>query len=373
MHNKIKNSKIKRRVLAAVISFLVFSTTGIPRSVPVLAATVKEDAVKKDAVKEDAVKRDGVKEDAVKVKRVLVDSEEMFVDQMTVFHVGLKDRKSNEELVIVPEKKGIVQVKTGKWGDGEKTFTLVPKKAGMVTLKISLVLTKAGKQKTLEEVEVKVHISERKKLNPTEVYDKCSQAMIEILAFDSVNSMSVGSGFFVSENQILTNYHVIEKASRLIIRDYSGKVYEATHIVDYSRANDLAILQVKETSEHALILNTKTVETGETVYALGSPLELTGTLSEGIVSTAYRLYENLVYHQSTAYISKNSGGGPLLNEYGEVIGVNTLMLLGEQNVYLAVDIRYISQLNRREPKPIQVLYDENAGKIKEEIIYISIP
>jgi S1-C subfamily serine protease len=339
--------------MASVLAFCVFSVTGISSSSPVLAATVKEEAVKES--------------------RILVDSKEMFIDQKTIFNVMLKDRTSNEDLVIVPEKKGVVQVKTGKWGDEEKTFTLVPKKEGTVTLKISLVATKAGKQKTLEEVELTVHVSERKELTPKEVYDNCSQAMIEILAFDSVNSMSVGSGFFISENQILTNYHVIEKASRLIIRDYSGKVYEVTHIVDYTSTYDLAILQVKETSEHALVLNSKTVETGETVYALGSPLELTGTLSDGIVSTAYRSYENMIYHQSTAYISKNSGGGPLLNRFGEVIGVNTLMLLGEQNVYLAVDIRYINQLNRKEPKPIQVLYDENVGKVKEEIIYISIP
>ena len=358
MHNKNKNSKLKRQFVAMGLAFCVFSTTGIHMSVTVFAATGKEEAVKEEAVKES---------------RILVDSKEMFIDQKTIFNVMLKDRKSNEDLVIVPEKNGVVQVKTGKWGDEEKTFTLVPKKVGTVTLKISLVVTKAGKQKTLEEVVLKVHVSARKELTPKEIYDNCSQAMVEILAFDSVNSRSIGSGFFISENQILTNYHVIEKASRLIIRDYGGKVYEVTHIVDYTSTYDLAILQVKETSDHALNLNTKTVETGETVYALGSPLELTGTLSEGIVSTAYRFYEDMIYHQSTAYISKNSGGGPLLNQFGEVIGVNTLMLLGEQNVYLAVDIRYINQLNRKKPKPIQVLYDENIGKVKEEIIYISIP
>lgn len=353
MHNKRKKVMIKRQLIATVLSICVFISTGIHMSTPVLAAATRQEAVEQS--------------------RILVDSKEMFINQKTIFDVGLKDRGSDEDLIIVPKTKGVVQVKTGKWGDEEKTFTLLPKKAGTVALKIALVTSKAGKQRTIEEAELIVHVSERKELTPKEIYDNCSPAMIEILAFDSVNQRSLGSGFFISENQILTNYHVIEKASRLIIRDYSGKAYELTHIVDYTSTYNLAILQVKETSEHALILNPKTVETGETVYALGSPLELTGTLSEGIVSTAYRSYEGMTYHQSTAYISKNSGGGPLLNRYGEVIGINTLMLLGEQNVYLAVDIRYINQLNRKEGKPIEVLYEENKGKVKEDIIYISIP
>lgn len=353
MHNKNKNVKIKRQIMAALLAFCVVTTTEFPMTIPVLAATGKEEAVKES--------------------RILVDSNEMFINQRTSFTIGLRDKASNEDLVIVSKTKGLVEVKNGKWGDELKTFTLLPKKAGRAVLRLSLVSTKAGKQKVLEEVELIVHVSDRKELTPEEISYNCSQAMIEILAFDSVNSKSLGSGFFISENQILTNYHVIEKASRLIIRDYHGKVYEVTHIVDYTSSYDLAILQVKEKSEHALRLNLKTVETGETVYALGSPLELTGTLSEGMVSKAYRSYENMTYHQSTAYISKSSGGGPLLNVFGEVIGVNSLMLLGQQNVYLAVDIRYINRLNRKEPKPIQVLYEENKDKVKEEIIYISFP
>ena len=343
----------KQPILAVLFLCCLFLSTEINVTIPVSAAMVEEDS------------SEG--------RRISVESEELFINQRTVFRVILKDRTQQEDLMIVSEDEEIVGVQGGKWREDRKTCVLVPKKAGVVTLKITGVVYREDNQQIVEERFLRVYVSERKVLTPNSIYDQCSQAMVELLAFDSVNHISLGSGFFIAGDQIVTNYHVIEDASRLIVRDYNGKTYEVTHLIDYNKCYDMAILKVKEKSEHALVLNRTTVETGETAYALGSPLELTGTLSEGIVSNAYRMYENVTYHQSTAYISKNSGGGPLLNAYGEVIGVNTLMLLGMQNVYLAVDIQYITHLDHKEIEPITVLYDKNKDKVKEEIIYIFMP
>jgi S1-C subfamily serine protease len=290
-----------------------------------------------------------------------------------VIDVTLHDRTKQEDLVLVPESKGIVEVKNGKWREDQKSFVLIPQKEGTVTLKLKLKTSGASKGKGEEEILLQVHVSDRSEKTPFEIYENCNAAMVEIVVFDSMNTRKLGSGFFINGNQIVTNYHVIEEANSLIVRDYNGKVYEVTQLAASNKFYDLAILQVKEEVSQALILSSKTVQTGEIAYALGSPLELAGTLSEGMVSKAYRDYEGMTYQQSTAHISKSSGGGPLLNSYGEVIGVNCLMILSAQNVYLAIDVNYITLLDRQHPRPISELYEENKDKMIDNTIYITIP
>lgn len=305
--------------------------------------------------------------------RISIDCDDLYINQKTVIRITLKDRTNQEDLSVSPELKDIVRIQSGKWRGDQKTLVIIPLKPGKVILNIALKTNNTKNQQPISERKIKVTVKARIKMEPKEIYENCEEAMVEIITFDSMNSRNLGSGFFISGNEVVTNYHVIQEASKLIICDYRGKTYTVTHIVDYNKAYDLAILQVAEESQESLILNMDTVKTGETVYSLGSPIELSGTLSEGMVSKANRQYENISYHQSTAYISKNSGGGPLLNEYGEVIGVNTLMILGNQNIYLAMNIQYISLLDRKNPKPIDVLYEENKGKVKEQVIYITIP
>jgi S1-C subfamily serine protease len=353
LYNKRRNSTLMRRLLAILLGFCLVINIGIIAPEQVSAKTVVESG------KEES--------------RIGIDCKDFYINQRTVIDVTLQDRTKQEDLVLVPESKGIVEVKNGKWREEQKTFVLIPQQEGTVTLKLILRSSEDGKNQVEEEILLKVHVSDRSEKTPFEIFETCNTSMVEILVFDSMNAYKLGSGFFISGNQIVTNYHVIEEASRLIVRDYDGKVYEVTHLVACNKFYDLAILQVKEESEHALILSSKTVQTGETAYALGSPLELEGTLSEGMVSKAYRSYDDMIYHQSTAHISKSSGGGPLLNSYGEVIGVNCLMILSAQNVYLAIDVNYISLLDRQHPRPISELYEENKDKMIVDTIYITIP
>ncbi len=297
--------------------------------------------------------------------RLFYEASDIYINSKTIIDIVYKDRIKGEELTIHNSNDSVLKVKEGKWYEDKKTIILQPKKSGSSTITITT--------NDQEQLTITVHTQKRQEMTPQEIYETTNKAMVEILTFDANESMSMGSGFFINSNQILTNYHVIEYANRMIVRDYDGATYEVTHIYDYNTSYDLAILGVKEASKEALILNKNEVETGMDVYALGSPLELSGTISEGIVSKAYRQYEGKTYHQSTAYISQSSGGGPLLNSYGEVIGINTLRILGGQNIYLAVDIDYVKLLDRYHPKPIKNLYTENQGKIKIQEIYITIP
>lgn len=374
LHNKRNLYHIKC-LLGILLSFYVV----ILQTRPVTAAAATSSDAKVTATSSDAKVIATNSKTPIKESRIAYDCDHLYINQETVIRIMLKNRSEQEDLKVVSGNKEIVQVKNGKWRGDYKTLLIIPKKAGTADVSITLKKSNTSSKNTgndnqgKEELILKVHVRERSEMTPDEIYENSIEAMVEITTFDSINTRGLGSGFFISENEILTNYHVIQEANKLSVRDYTGKEYTVTHIVDYDTVYDLAILQVKEKSDHALILNTNQVNTGETVYALGSPLELTGTLSEGMVSKAYRQYENITYHQSTAYISKSSGGGPLLNQFGEVIGVNTLMILGNQNIYLAVDIQYISFLDRRNPKPIKALYEENQGKISIQTIYITIP
>lgn len=368
LHNK-KSLYNKRCLLGILLSFYISIFQTGP--VNVVAATSSNHKVFATNSKT-----------SVKESRISYDCDHIYMNQETVIRIMLKNRSEQEDLQVVSGNKDIVQVKSGKWRGDYKTLVLIPKKAGTAYVSVTLKKSNASSvnsksigndNQDKEELILKVHVKDKSEMTPDEIYQNSKEAMVEITTFDSINTQGLGSGFFISENEILTNYHVIQEANKLSVRDYTGKEYTVTHIVDYDTVYDLAILQVKEKSDHALILNTNKVNTGETVYALGSPLKLTGTLSEGMVSMAYRQYENITYHQSTAYISKSSGGGPLLNHFGEVIGVNTLMIIGCQNIYLAVDIQYISFLDRKNPKPIKALYEENQGKVSIQTIYITIP
>jgi serine protease Do len=108
-------------------------------------------------------------------------------------------------------------------------------------------------------------------------------------------------------------------------------------VLGYSEDYDLAIINIDAVTEH-LTVNKGGVSVGEVVYALGSPRGLTGSLSEGIVSSASRLIDGVDYIQITAPVSNGNSGGPLINEYGEVMGANTFMVADGQNLNFAVNI-----------------------------------
>ncbi len=114
-----------------------------------------------------------------------------------------------------------------------------------------------------------------------------------------------------------------------------------------SRQWDVALLRIEANNLPALDLGTglETVSVGESVLAVGHPEGLEGTVSTGIVS-AVRFDEDMEIHliQTTAPISKGSSGGPLLNVYDEVIGINTHTYVRGQNLNFAVPVDFMHQL-----------------------------
>ena len=171
--------------------------------------------------------------------------------------------------------------------------------------------------------------------------------------------LGFGSGFFVRDNLIATNYHVIEGAARgtaKLVGKFTTYTIEGFTATD--KTNDLALLKVTAPGIKPLPLGNSTdVKIGETVYVAGNPKGLEGTFSNGIISSL-RDKNTKERLQMTAPISPGSSGGPVLNSKGEVIGVSFMTLVGGQNLNFAIPSRYLTEL-LTQSKPAKPLAQDN--------------
>jgi S1-C subfamily serine protease len=148
-------------------------------------------------------------------------------------------------------------------------------------------------------------------------------------------SEALGSGFvYDSQGHIITNYHVIDGATKADVTFTDGNTYSAK-VIGKDPSADLAVLQITDNfSEEKVVplptANSSNVRTGEQVIAIGNPFGLSGTITSGIVSQLGRLLPNPDTGfsipntiQTDAAINPGNSGGPLLNVKGQVIGMNT--------------------------------------------------
>jgi S1-C subfamily serine protease len=150
-----------------------------------------------------------------------------------------------------------------------------------------------------------------------------------------------GTGFLVStDGRIVTNYHVIKGASSAIVKLPDGAFYDVDGVVAFDKERDLAVIKAHGKNFHVVTLgNSDRVQVGEEIVAIGSPLSLESTVSNGIVSGIRTIKdEGGKFLQITAPISPGSSGGPLFNMAGEVIGITTLYLKGGENLNFAIPI-----------------------------------
>lgn len=161
-----------------------------------------------------------------------------------------------------------------------------------------------------------------------------------------------GSGFVISsDGLILTNNHVVKDATEVIVHFYNKKKVKAK-VIGTDRHTDIALLKVDLDNLPTLKLaNSKKVEVGEWVIALGSPFGLSHSLTAGIVSATGRNsvgisnYENFI--QTDAAINPGNSGGPLINLDGEVVGMNTAIFSrsgGYMGIGFAIPSNMISDI-----------------------------
>jgi S1-C subfamily serine protease len=196
--------------------------------------------------------------------------------------------------------------------------------------------------------EARVRLSLLSALTAVELYERCAPAVFYIEVYDANGKkVKTGSGFFIAEDGMaLTNYHVLAGCTTAIVTLSGGERHDVLGIYDYDESRDIAVVKVDggnfDTLEAA---NSSDVRAGDAVYAIGSPLGLSGSISSGIVSSALRSVEGGDYIQIDAAISSGSSGGALLDAYGRVIGITSGSYSDGQNVNLAVPINALSALS----------------------------
>lgn len=197
---------------------------------------------------------------------------------------------------------------------------------------------------------------ERRILTSTEIGELAESVVkLEIALID--NSSATGSGFYYNDSGgIITNFHVIEGASFIRIIDNDGVIYEGDIIIKgYSEEDDLAVLDTDIANDSFIEFgDSDNVKLGNEIYAIGSPLGLINTLSDGIVSAIRP--EGI---QISAAISIGSSGGVLLNNYGEAIGVTYSGYIEGENLGLAIPINKVKMLEKNQELTLNELNGES--------------
>src|SRR5579862_1180920 len=172
------------------------------------------------------------------------------------------------------------------------------------------------------------------------VYRKNIPAVVNItskaVAFDFfyglVPQEGQGSGFVIDKDgHILTNYHVIADARQVEVTIHNRKKFRAT-VIGSDPAHDLAVIQINAPNLTPAVLgDSRNLQVGQKVYAIGNPFGLAGTMTRGIVSSIRPVKEPNGATideaiQTDAAINPGNSGGPLMNWHGEVIGINTMIL-----------------------------------------------
>jgi serine protease Do len=171
----------------------------------------------------------------------------------------------------------------------------------------------------------------------------------------------LGSGFFINEEgYLITNFHVIEGETQISLEVYhikdgqlERKNYKQIRIIAMNKFADLALLKVedKDAGKFAPVPlgSADKLAVGERVFAIGSPLGLERTVTEGIVSTKTRQMQGALYLQTTAQINPGNSGGPLFNLRGEVVGVTNMKITFGEGLGFAIPIEEVIYfLNHRD-------------------------
>jgi len=161
-----------------------------------------------------------------------------------------------------------------------------------------------------------------------------------------------GSGFILNpDGYMITNDHVIQGDTKITVtlfEEENGglrkRKFEDVRIVGTNAYADLALLKLegKDAKDLPWVpLGSGDDRVGETVFAIGNPLGMERTVSEGIISTLNRPFEGLTYLQMTTQINPGNSGGPLFNLNGEVIGVTNMKLLFAEGMSFAIPVERV--------------------------------
>lgn len=172
----------------------------------------------------------------------------------------------------------------------------------------------------------------------SDVVQKVRPSVVGVIteSFQTYSTSSAGSGIILSEDgYIVTNNHVVEGGDSIAVTLDDGETY-AAELIGTDVKSDIAVLKIDAQNLPAAEFgDSSQVEVGEAAIAIGNPLGLNGTVTAGIISAVDREIQvgssNMVLLQTDASINPGNSGGALLNEYGQVIGVNSAKISSEDS------------------------------------------
>jgi tetratricopeptide (TPR) repeat protein len=193
-------------------------------------------------------------------------------------------------------------------------------------------------------------------------------SVVVILTYDREGRLiGQGSGFFISKDgDVITNYHVLQGASRATIRSWDASMYPVKKVVAEDREADLMRVSVDlgQGTATPLLVSTSLPQVGDRIIVIGTPLGLEKTVSDGIVAAIREIPEFGKIIQLTAPISQGSSGSPVVNMNGEVIGIATFIILAGQNLNFAISGENIARLTSGEG---QTLSEREETRVEEMI------
>ena len=195
-------------------------------------------------------------------------------------------------------------------------------------------------------------------------------AVVAIATYDANGeALMTGSGFFLRTGQVVTNLHVIRGAVRGEIKtlDGKGKVYPIAGVLTVDEEGDLALLSVDMPAAPARSseLATELPDEGETIFVIGNPLKLEGSVSDGIVSAVREVPNSYRIIQITAPISHGNSGSPVFNLRGQVLGVVTVKVTNGQNINLAIAAARVGQLRPGTLRQLSEVTQKPKGDVAE--------
>jgi hypothetical protein len=267
--------------------------------------------------------------------------------------------KIKAELQLGPKYVQMVQDAASRWqaGQAEPSFPIVRAARGekpaisKIRPPDSLRLSKStDKERSYTWFPASIDINRRlkKSLPPSEIFDLVNTSVWTVISASTVdnlkamNNISLASAVAITDQNLLTNYHVIEKSPYVVVKH--GERFAKAMVISGDKQTDRCILKIEKATATPVkgFRKYNTLNIGETVYSVGSPKGLENTLGKGIISGKRELY-NLKLIQTTAQISKGSSGGGLFDSFGNLIGITTFKIVESEGLNFAISIEDFSQ------------------------------
>jgi serine protease Do len=202
----------------------------------------------------------------------------------------------------------------------------------------------------------RIALASAQEQNVRELVNSIGSAVVQVRT-----PAGLGSGFFINpEGFLITDFHVVEGETQISVEVYDikdgqldRKSYKKVRIVALNKFGDLALLHIEDKDAPKFVSvplgDSDKLSVGDHVFAIGSPLGLERTVTEGILSTKTREIEGGLYMQTSAQINPGNSGGPLFNLRGEVVGVTNMKVSIGEGLGFAIPVEFVKYfLNHRE-------------------------